>query len=83
MTVRVTRSFVLTLKNTKLSGKEKISNSKIKIKKIKMNKWKITDKKTSKSIVTVKVNRKNFKCKITLRKHFLQMRNENKNALRY
>jgi len=64
VTVRVTRSFVLTLKNTKLSGKEKISNSKIKIKKIKMNKWKITDKKTSKSIVTVKVNRKNFKCKI-------------------
>lgn len=67
-TVCVSRNFVLTLKNTKVSAKAKASNSKIKIKKIKKNTWKITGKKPGKATVTVKVNRKTYKCTIKVKK---------------
>lgn len=67
-TLRIGKSFTLTLKNTTKSGNAKASNSRVTLSKVKKNKWKIKGKKAGKVVVTVKVKKKTYKCTITVKK---------------
>lgn len=67
-TLSIGSSFTLTLNNTSKSGSAKAGNSRVTVKKSAKNTWKITAKKSGKVTVTVKCNKKSYKCKITVKK---------------
>lgn len=63
------KSFRITVKNTKKKVKVSLSKKKIvKVKKLKKNRYKVTGLRSGKVVITFKIGKKKYKCRVTVKK---------------